>query len=103
MRIQGYGNQCRGCREKDTGIRPNGSDSSEKLFPQTSERIVFEVGVSPYRMGVQRVGVKGAGFGVQRRASAGGAAECGSSLLVFDLQAVFCKVRGLRGLFSYFF
>jgi hypothetical protein len=54
-------------------------------------------------MGVQRVGVKGAGFGVQCRASAGGAAECGSSLLVFDLQAVFCKVRGLRGLFSYFF
>jgi hypothetical protein len=29
-----------------TGIRPSGSDSSEKLFPQTSERIVFEVGLS---------------------------------------------------------
>ena len=54
-------------------------------------------------MGVRRLGVKGAGFGVQRRASAGGAAECGSKVLVFDLHAVFCKVRGLRGLFSYFF
>ena len=38
--------QFRGCREKDAGIRPNGSDPSEKLFHQTSERIVFEVGVS---------------------------------------------------------
>ena len=56
--------QCRGCRVKDAGIRPNGSDSSEKLFHQTSERIVFEVGLSPYRMGVRRLAVKGAGFGV---------------------------------------
>jgi hypothetical protein len=46
--------------------------------------------VSPYRMGVQRLGVKGAGFGVQCRASAGGAAECGSKVLVFDLQALLC-------------
>jgi hypothetical protein len=59
-----------------------------------------------------RIAVSDGGAGVRRKGCGirgavaricGLSAECGSKVLVFDLQAVFCKVRGLRGLFSYFF
>ena len=52
--------------------------------------------------------VGGKGYGLQGKLRAasricGCSAEWGSSVLVFDLHVCFCKVRGLRGLFSYFF
>ena len=89
------------------------------IFPLYSEESCWEI-----RLGVERViepripfppariavsdggaAVRRKGCGIRGAASriCGLSAECGSKVLVFDLHAVFCKVRGLRGLFSYFF
>ena len=89
------------------------------IFPLYPEESCWEI-----RLGVERViepripfppariavsdgdtAVSRKGCGIRGAVSriCGLSAECGSRLLVFDLQALFCKVRGLRGLFSYFF
>ena len=67
------------------------SDSSEKLFQQTSERIVFEVGVSAYRMRDTAVSRKGCGIRCKLRAASRIcrlSAEWWGRLLLFDLHAL---------------